>query len=133
MNPAVDENETLINTAQVKAMFGGVSDMWVDRKLKLKDPALAFPQPDAFISNRRYWKLGRVRAWRDAQGKGTTRGPAASAVAVVLALLQVWPSWTPAVTPSCDPDPCLCMDVTAAQEFLRVRAPAYRTAAREIW
>jgi hypothetical protein len=46
--------------------------MWLHRRLA--DPDSGFPAP-VVIANRRFWKLGDLRAWRDAQC-GITRRPA---------------------------------------------------------
>lgn len=53
------ENETLIRTAQVRARYGGVSHMWVERRLK--DDA-DFPRP-IYIARNRFWRLGDLVAW----------------------------------------------------------------------
>jgi predicted DNA-binding transcriptional regulator AlpA len=58
------EEERLANSAQTKLFFGDVSDMWLHRRLV--DPASNFPRP-IMIGKRRYWKIGDLRQWRDAQ------------------------------------------------------------------
>jgi hypothetical protein len=75
MDSLITDDETLINIGQLKKLLGGVSDMFIHRRLR---DGSGFPAPDAVIANRRYWKLGRVREWRDAQSKGTTHGPVKS-------------------------------------------------------
>lgn len=52
-------NEQLITSAAVKARFGGVSAMWIYRRLAT-DPT--FPKP-IYIGRRRYWRLGDLVAW----------------------------------------------------------------------
>lgn len=135
---AVTEDETLINATQVQAMMGGVSEMWLHRKLKLADPAQRFPEPDAVIANRRYWKLGRVRAWRDAQAGRKTRGPAAAAAGAAALMLMLHlapparqnsPSWTSPVTLACDPGLATKRQVAEISGFHQVRAPACVTGA----
>jgi predicted DNA-binding transcriptional regulator AlpA len=79
VHPAISEDETLVNARPLRVMLGNVSNMWLHRKLK--DPGSEFPEP-LVISNRRYWRLGEIRAWLDAQArKGKTRGPAAASAA----------------------------------------------------
>jgi hypothetical protein len=70
--PAVDPNEALLNSAQVRALFGNVSEMWVYRRLT--DAESGFPAP-LVIANRRFWKLGDLREWRDAQRRSVTKLP----------------------------------------------------------
>lgn len=48
-----------ITTAKVRARYGDVSHMWVERRLK-DDPT--FPKP-RYIARRRYWLLGELVAW----------------------------------------------------------------------
>ena len=55
--------ERRIQAATVRDLCGGVSDMWLWRRLD-SDPT--FPKP-AYIGNRRYWKESDVLAWLDAQ------------------------------------------------------------------
>jgi predicted DNA-binding transcriptional regulator AlpA len=57
---AVDE--TLIPAAQVRARYGGCSDMWIWRRLK-GDPD--FPRP-VYIAKRRFWRLGELVVWERA-------------------------------------------------------------------
>lgn len=45
-------------------VFGGVSTMWVDRKIA--DPNSGFPRP-IYISGKRFWRLSEVLAWIEAQ------------------------------------------------------------------
>jgi predicted DNA-binding transcriptional regulator AlpA len=45
-------------------LFGGVSKMWVERKLE--DETSGFPKP-IYISGRRFWRVAEVLAWIDAQ------------------------------------------------------------------
>jgi predicted DNA-binding transcriptional regulator AlpA len=52
-------DDTLIPAAQVRARYGGCSDMWIWRRLKC-DPD--FPRP-VYISKRRYWRLGDLATW----------------------------------------------------------------------
>jgi predicted DNA-binding transcriptional regulator AlpA len=58
--PALDD-EALLNSAQVKARCGNVSDMCIWRWLR--DERVAFPQPIQ-INRRNYWRLGDLRAWQ---------------------------------------------------------------------
>ena len=55
--------ERRIQAAAVRDLCGGVSEMWLWRRLD-SDPT--FPTP-VYIGNRRYWKESDVLAWLDAQ------------------------------------------------------------------
>jgi predicted DNA-binding transcriptional regulator AlpA len=62
MPPAITEADIELGTSQVRAMFGGVSDMtlwrWMDNR--------GFPRPRK-RSGRNFWVLSEVRAWRRQQ------------------------------------------------------------------
>jgi hypothetical protein len=49
-----DDQNTLIPAKQLRARYGDVSHMWIERKLA-NDPT--FPRP-VYISTRRYWRVG---------------------------------------------------------------------------
>jgi len=51
-----------LSAAQVKTRFGGVSDMWLHRKLKEH----GFPQPTTFGTAARYWRISELIAWETA-------------------------------------------------------------------
>ncbi len=51
--------DTLIPIAQLRARYGGVSHMWIERRLK--DDA-AFPRP-LYIAKRRFWRLAELATW----------------------------------------------------------------------
>ncbi|MGC0326213.1 putative DNA-binding transcriptional regulator AlpA [Bradyrhizobium sp. USDA 326] len=53
------DHDPLIPTSQLRARYGGVSHMWVERRLK-DDPD--FPRP-LYIAKRRFWRLGELAAW----------------------------------------------------------------------
>jgi hypothetical protein len=78
--PAAINDETLLDAKQVRGpVLGNRSDMWLWRRQNDPDPEKKFPDPDAVIANRRYWRLGTVRAWLAKQAaNGKTRGPAAA-------------------------------------------------------
>ncbi|GMO36590.1 hypothetical protein BwSF12_47210 [Bradyrhizobium ottawaense] len=59
---STDDPNALIPSSQLRARYGGVSRMWVQRRLK-DDPA--FPRP-LYIANRRFWRLGELTAWERA-------------------------------------------------------------------
>jgi predicted DNA-binding transcriptional regulator AlpA len=59
-----DLNETLMTAAQVRAEFGGISDMTLWRWLK--DEELDFPQP-IVINGRRYFYEQKVREFKRAR------------------------------------------------------------------
>jgi hypothetical protein len=54
-----DQSDTLVRTADVRKRYGGVSHMWVERRLS--DDA-SFPKP-LYIAKRRFWRLGDLVAW----------------------------------------------------------------------
>lgn len=54
-----NDDDTLIPTAQVRARYGGVSHMWIERRLA-DDPL--FPRP-LYIAKRRYWRVAELSAW----------------------------------------------------------------------
>ncbi len=58
---ANDEGE-LIQASQVRARYGGVSDMWLHRRLHDNSN---FPKP-IYITKRRYWRLADLVAWERA-------------------------------------------------------------------
>ncbi len=59
--PALDD-DALLNSSQVKARCGSVSDMCIWRWLR--DERVGFPHP-VKINKRNYWKLGDLRAWQE--------------------------------------------------------------------
>jgi predicted DNA-binding transcriptional regulator AlpA len=48
-----------LSAAQVKARYGGVSDMWIVRKLADHD----FPTPQTFGTPTRYWRVAELNSW----------------------------------------------------------------------
>jgi predicted DNA-binding transcriptional regulator AlpA len=60
-------NEKRIQAGAVRQLCGGVSDMWLHRRLR-DDPT--FPKP-IYIGRRRYWREADIIAWLEAQGKKT--------------------------------------------------------------
>lgn len=56
---SADDPNALIPTAQLRARYGGVSHMWVERRLK-DDPD--FPRP-LYIAKRRFWRVGELCVW----------------------------------------------------------------------
>lgn len=54
-----DTPDTFLPSAVVRARYGGVSHMWLVRKLE-KDAA--FPRA-IYIAGRRYWRLGDLIEW----------------------------------------------------------------------
>ncbi len=57
-----DTTAELIRTAQLRARYGGVSHMWVERRLK-DDPE--FPRP-IYIARNRFWRLVELETWERA-------------------------------------------------------------------
>ncbi len=60
IEPGADEFKT---SAQVKVRYGGVSDMWLYRRLR--DDS-GFPHP-IIIKRRRFWRLSDLVAWERAR------------------------------------------------------------------
>ena len=56
--------EKRIQAAAVRELCGGVSDMWLYRRLS--DPNSGFPKPQ-YINKRRFWREAEIIAWLDAQ------------------------------------------------------------------
>lgn len=65
-NPKIEQPEDLIQAAEVRRIFGGISDMSLWRWLA--DPALDFPKPIK-IARRRFWRSSEIAAWQ--QGRTT--------------------------------------------------------------
>ena len=57
--------EKRIQASHVRELCGGVSDMWLWRRLK-DDPQ--FPRP-VYIARRRFWREADVLAWLEAQAQ----------------------------------------------------------------
>lgn len=56
---SADDPNALVPTSQLRARYGGVSHMWVERRLK-DDPD--FPRP-LYIAKRRFWRVAELIAW----------------------------------------------------------------------
>jgi predicted DNA-binding transcriptional regulator AlpA len=65
-----DDDDTFINGQRLRRVFGGVSHMWVRRRLAA-DPD--FPKP-RYVGSIPFWRLGDVRAWWES--RPTTPPPA---------------------------------------------------------
>jgi hypothetical protein len=138
-HPVISEDETLVSAGQLRAMLGGRSDMWLWRRQK--DPNAEFPEPTV-IANRRYWKLGEIRAWIAAQAaKGKTRGPAAAGTAALLLILALplAPSGSPigaprppVVTLPCAPGASAITEIVATQAFYSRGATAGGAGVRKL-
>jgi predicted DNA-binding transcriptional regulator AlpA len=64
-----NENESeFLNAAQVKQRYGGVSDMWLDRRLR----DAGFPKAIRFGGRNRFWRVAELVAW---ERRAATRGP----------------------------------------------------------
>jgi predicted DNA-binding transcriptional regulator AlpA len=53
------EKRLYISTRQLRERYGGVSHMWIERRLN-DDPQ--FPRP-AYFGRRRFWSLAAIAAW----------------------------------------------------------------------
>jgi predicted DNA-binding transcriptional regulator AlpA len=58
------DERRLIPASAVRDICGGVSDMWIWRRLH--DPDAGFPKPTV-IARRRFWREAELAAWLDAQ------------------------------------------------------------------
>jgi predicted DNA-binding transcriptional regulator AlpA len=70
-----DLDNRLITSAEVRRIFGGISDMSLWRWVN--DPALGFPQP-VYIQRRRFWNAQEIEAFRarmteQSAQRGTTK------------------------------------------------------------
>lgn len=63
--------ERRIQAADVRDLLGGVSHMWIERRLN--NPQSNFPRP-VKIGNRRFWREREILAWIDAQGGAQSNG-----------------------------------------------------------
>jgi predicted DNA-binding transcriptional regulator AlpA len=51
--------DQLLTAAHVRQRYGGVSHMWIERRLQSDD---TFPRP-FYIGARRYWRFSELIAW----------------------------------------------------------------------
>ena len=58
-------NDTFLTSAQVRARYGGVSHMWIERRLADES---AFPKPIK-MGRLRFWKLADLETWERTQAK----------------------------------------------------------------
>ncbi|MBF9029762.1 transcriptional regulator [Rhodobacterales bacterium HKCCE3408] len=58
--------EARLNSHEVRALCGGVSDMWLWRRMN--EEGGTFPRPTV-IGRRRFWRRGDVLAWFEAQNE----------------------------------------------------------------
>lgn len=62
-NVRASETPTFLSAADVKRRYGGVSDMWLHRRLRFDN----FPQPVRLAGggprSRRMWRLADLEAW----------------------------------------------------------------------
>ncbi len=59
-----ESTEIMLTAKQLKARFGGVSDMTIHRWLS--DDGLKFPRP-FYIKKLRYWRLSKLVEWERAR------------------------------------------------------------------
>jgi predicted DNA-binding transcriptional regulator AlpA len=57
-----EQKPVYITTRQLRNRYGGVSHMWIERRLA-DDPT--FPKP-FYLGARRYWSVAAVEAWERA-------------------------------------------------------------------
>jgi predicted DNA-binding transcriptional regulator AlpA len=60
------------SSGQVREYFGGVSAMWIRRRLN--DPASDFPKPVKLGSARNYWRIEKIIGWRTGLDRGRHEG-----------------------------------------------------------
>jgi hypothetical protein len=58
-----EADNTLMTTAMVRARYGNVSHMWIERRL---NDDSEFPKP-LYIAKRRFWYLNDLVAWERKQ------------------------------------------------------------------
>jgi hypothetical protein len=63
-------DETMVDSSQVRQLFGDRSAMWLTRRARDRDRdreryGIGFPEP-RWIANQRYWMLGELRRYREA-------------------------------------------------------------------
>jgi predicted DNA-binding transcriptional regulator AlpA len=56
-----NNQDPLIPASQVRERFGGVSDMWIHRRLH---DSSGFPRP-LYIGRLRFWRLSELVAWEE--------------------------------------------------------------------
>jgi hypothetical protein len=61
------EQKRYLTAAQLRARYGGVSHMWIERRLK-DEPR--FPHPQKF-GRLRFWELAQIEAYERAAARGT--------------------------------------------------------------
>jgi predicted DNA-binding transcriptional regulator AlpA len=57
------EQPVYITTRQLRDRYGGVSHMWIERRMAAD---LGFPKPVYFGARRRFWALADLEAWERA-------------------------------------------------------------------
>jgi predicted DNA-binding transcriptional regulator AlpA len=67
-------NKSFLTSAQVRARYGNVSFMWIERRLA--DDS-AFPKPTK-MGRLRFWKLADLEAWERTQAAKTKKSTAAA-------------------------------------------------------
>jgi hypothetical protein len=73
--PEIQPSHVYLKAAQVRSRFGGVSDMWLHRRMR--DAALPLPAP-SYFGGLRFWRVADLEAWeaaRDAMGHTPRPGP----------------------------------------------------------
>jgi predicted DNA-binding transcriptional regulator AlpA len=54
--------QEFLSSAELRARYGGRSQMWIHRRLN--DPNSSFPKPYRFGDGKyRYWKIAELEAW----------------------------------------------------------------------
>jgi hypothetical protein len=54
------DDDDFLNATQVKLRYGGVSEMWLYRRLH--DDS-GFPAPDMIVNGRRFWRRRKLVKW----------------------------------------------------------------------
>lgn len=70
MSINIQSDAEYLSAAQVKARYGGVSDMWLHRKLANH----GFPQPRTFGTAARYWRVIDLDAWETTMRDRSIKG-----------------------------------------------------------
>jgi hypothetical protein len=73
--PAPNDQRVFITSRQVRNRYGGVSHMWIERRLE-SDPQ--FPKP-TYFGARRFWSLAALEGWERDMAARRTKLPVLSA------------------------------------------------------
>jgi predicted DNA-binding transcriptional regulator AlpA len=67
------QSETFLTSKQIRARYGGLSKMWIERRLADNS---GFPHPIK-LGHLRFWKLAEIEAWERASAMKHASAPKA--------------------------------------------------------